>query len=182
LKGGIKTPEGKAVSRLNACKHSIFTAGLNSEDAESLGAIEEEFVAHLKPVGRLEEVLVEKLALTYLRMYRCAQAEAHYNIPASAPQANSFGQDKFVRMVGLYDLYDARLTNQFLKLLHEIERLQRLRAGEEVPPPIVADVNVQTDTGSGLDAAAAIPAEPSGPEVDRSQPPSVQEDSGQKAI
>jgi hypothetical protein len=36
----------------------------------------------------------------------------------------------FERMVKLIDLYDARLTNQFLKLLHEIERQQRLREGK----------------------------------------------------
>ena len=44
-------------------------------------------------------------------------------------------------MVELIGLYNARLTNQFLKTLHEIERCQRHRQGEHVPPPVAADVN-----------------------------------------
>ena len=55
-----------------------------------------------------------------------------------------FKEEVFERMVKLIDLYDARLTNQFLKLLHEIERMQRLRKGEDAPP-VVADPNNQAD-------------------------------------
>jgi hypothetical protein len=70
-------------------------------------------------------------------------------------------------MVGVIDLYDRRLTNQFLKLLHEIERLQRLRAGEDVPPPIVAEVNVHSDAGNALEAARALPERPPATQVEK---------------
>ena len=166
LKGGVKTPEGKAISRLNARKHGIFAAALTPEDSEEVADIEDQFVASLRPVGRVEETLVEKLALTYLRMQRCARAEAEYHIQtwqkpnkileayrwealkrerSCGGRAVAFKEQVFERMVKLFDLYDARLTNQFLKLLHEIERQQRLRKGQDVPPPIVADVTVQAD-------------------------------------
>jgi hypothetical protein len=117
LKGGVKTEEGKAISRLNARKHGIFAVALTPEDSEEVCGTEDELIASLRPVGRVEEMLVEKLALTYLRMQRCARAEAELE-----------GCVKTWRMVELIGLYDGRLTNQFLKLLHEIQRQQRLRA------------------------------------------------------
>ena len=64
LKGGVRTEEGKAISRLNARKHGIFALALT----------EEELVADLKPVGAMEEILVEKLAPTFMRMRRCARS------------------------------------------------------------------------------------------------------------
>jgi hypothetical protein len=152
LKGGVKTEEGKLISRLNARKHGIFVSALTTEDSEDLYGVEDELVASLRPVGRVEEMLVEKLALTYLRMQRCARAEAEYHVQTweepneelewrsweqlrekrkYGARAVTFREEVFERMVKLIDLYDARLTNQFLKLIHEIERLQRLRAGKE---------------------------------------------------
>jgi hypothetical protein len=152
LKGGVKSEEGKAVSRLNARKHGIFAAALTPEDTEECSGIEEELIASLRPVGRVEEMLVEKIALTYLRMQRCARAEAEFHIRtwqepheefeerrweviqqlrAEGVHATPFREEVFERMVKLVDLYDARLTNQWLKLLHEIERLQRLRKAHE---------------------------------------------------
>jgi hypothetical protein len=152
LKGGVKSEEGKAVSRLNARKHGIFAAALTPEDSEECAGIEQELIASLRPVGRVEEMLVEKIALTYLRMQRCARAEAEFHIRtwqepheefeerrweviqqlrAEGVHATPFREEVFERMVKLVDLYDARLTNQWLKLLHEIERLQRLRKAHD---------------------------------------------------
>jgi hypothetical protein len=152
LKGGVKSDEGKAVSRLNARKHGIFAAALTPEDTQECAGIEQELIASLRPVGRVEEMLVEKIALTYLRMQRCARAEAEFHIEtwrepnrktepyawehlrdlrSAGSRGSTFREEKFERMVKLIDLYDARLTNQWLKLLHEIERLQRLRKAHD---------------------------------------------------
>ena len=67
LKGGVKTEEGKKISRLNARKHGIFASALTEYDDEELHGIEGQLAAQLKPEGIIEEILVEKLAVTYLR-------------------------------------------------------------------------------------------------------------------
>lgn len=172
-KGGVKTPEGKAISRLNARKHGIFASALTSEDAKELHGINDQLAADIQPVGPVEEMLVEKLALTYLQLQRCARAEAEYYIRtweepdmsspweyrqlkerrARGERAIPFNTDVFSHTVKLIGLYDMRLTNQFLRLLHEIERLQRLRAGEKVPAPVVADVTVDVAGAVAADAA-----------------------------
>ncbi len=170
LKGGVKTEEGKAVSRLNARKHSIFVTALTAEDSEEVCGYEDELIASLRPAGRVEEMLVEKIALTWLRIQRCARAEAEYHSqiwgdPDKVPQEYCgydrsqrrvrfaetgvcFNEKAFERMVKLIDLYDTRLTNQFLKLQHEIERLQVLRKGKD------DGVTPQEDGESSREAAA----------------------------
>ena len=182
LKGGVKTPEGKAISRRNARKHGIFASALTAEDARELRGIDDQLAAALEPVGPVEEMLVEKLALTYLQLQRCARAEAEYHIRVweepelpmpfheqrlkkrreRGERAMPFDANAFTRMVELIGLYDMRLTNQFLKLLHEIERLQRLRAGETVPPPVAADVTVDVAGGMAASAGKEAAARPSG--------------------
>ena len=182
LKGGVKTEEGKAVSRLNARKHSIFVTALTAEDSEEVRGYEDDLIASLRPAGRIEEMLVEKLALTWLRMQRCARAEAEYHSrtweePNKVLQGRewddlqserrlggrgvTFRERVFERTVKLIDLYDTRLTNQFLKLLHEIERLQLVRKGEN------GTVSPQ-DKGESSDGAAEV--------ANAAQPPAVSAD------
>jgi hypothetical protein len=201
LKGGVKTDRGKAISRLNARKHGIFVSALTEQDAEEVYVIEDELIASLRPVGRVEEMLVEKLALTYLRMQRCARTEAELHARTWAEPREelerhrweqlemerlyggrgvAFREDVFERMVSLIELYDARLTNQFLKLLHEIERMQRRREGEEVSPPVVAEVTIQTDAGDVCSEPAESPQKaadvaPDGATTNEGTPPAESE-------
>ncbi len=199
LKGGVKTEEGKAVSRLNARKHSIFVTALTPEDSEEICGYEDELIASLRPVGRMEEMLVEKIALTWLRIQRCARAEAEYHSQTweepnekwewdawhrlqtrreRGMRAVAFKSEVFERTIKLIDLYDNRLTNQLLKLMHEIERMQLLRKGKDAPTD-VADPppSAQNDAPPLTEAIAAAPELP--PAVDdvgaesASQPPSA---------
>ena len=157
-KGGPKTPEGKAIVRLNPRTHGIFASALTEHDKEELTGIHGELVAWFVPVGPVEGILVEKLAHTYLRLQRCARAEAEYHHSTWDPSGASFSSDLFAATVGrsdgsfnekqfersvrLFSRYDTTLTNQFVKLFHEIERMQRMRLGENVPPPLAADITV----------------------------------------
>jgi hypothetical protein len=137
--GGPKTPEGKAVSRLNARKHGIFASALTPLDHDELRGIHDRCRAELQPVGFLEEAVVEKIALTYLRLQRCARAEAEYHVltwtaaawdarvPPAEP-ASTFDRGHFETTVTLVQRYDTTLTNQFLKLIHELQSLQERRA------------------------------------------------------
>jgi len=163
-KGGPKTEEGKAVSRLNARKHGIFASALTQEDDDELGTVHEQLCAWYRPAGPVEAMLVEKLAHTYVRLQRCARAEAEYHIRTwERPltdhfrireevqrrnlnmHATNFSPQDFSGSVELFARYDTTLTNQMIRLIHEIERLQRLRLGERVPPPLAADVTVHHD-------------------------------------
>ena len=159
-KAGVRTPEGKAVSRLNARKHGIFASALTAQDEAEMHEVLTEFSDWIRPVGPIEEALVEKLAETYLRLQRCARAAAFYHELTWRPHdyfdyqrkehVSNFDFDRFEATVRLFGRYDTALTNQLLHLLHEIERLQRMRLGDDVRPPMVCDVTVHEE---GADAA-----------------------------
>lgn len=79
---GPRTVEGKSRSRRNAVKHGILasalliTEGMGSENSgeftELLGRLGED----LSPVGSLEDLLVEKIAICCWRQRRALQCEA----------------------------------------------------------------------------------------------------------
>ena len=45
--------------------------------------------------------------------------------------------------------YERQLHTLHTSTLHELERLQARREGHSLPPPVVADVTVAVDSGSG---------------------------------
>lgn len=80
-KGGVKTDEGKAVVKYNALKHGLLSKEIvvkTGEGAEDQGAFDQllnDLVAQLKPVGSIEEMLVEKIAVAYWRLRRAYRFE-----------------------------------------------------------------------------------------------------------
>jgi DNA-binding helix-hairpin-helix protein with protein kinase domain len=75
---GPTTQRGKQKSRQNATKHGIFAVGIvrrRESVAEYLKSVED-MVETVQPMGRLEEILVEKLAMLVWRYRRLLQAEA----------------------------------------------------------------------------------------------------------
>jgi hypothetical protein len=75
---GPTTQRGKQKSRQNATKHGIFAVGIipkRESEADYL-TIVEDMAETLQPAGRLEEILVEKLAMLMWRYRRLLQAEA----------------------------------------------------------------------------------------------------------
>jgi hypothetical protein len=81
LSTGPVTPEGKAVVSRNAVKHGIFardlviTAGDGREDALEYQRLFTELKRDLVPVGRMEMLLVEKIAVNYWRLRRLVRYE-----------------------------------------------------------------------------------------------------------
>ena len=80
--GGVKTPEGKEIVKYNALKHGllakeiVITIGDGAENPEEFNALIEDLSTQFKPVGVLEEMLVEKIAVAYWRLRRAYRYEA----------------------------------------------------------------------------------------------------------
>ena len=74
---GPKTPEGKAVVRLNALRHGLLTRDvvLPGEDADAFEDLWNQVRADLSPVGPIEEVLVDRIVNAMWRLQRLARAE-----------------------------------------------------------------------------------------------------------
>ena len=78
---GPVTPEGKAVVARNALKHGIFAKDLviavgdGREDVIEYYELLTELIKDLAPVGRMETLLVEKIAVNYWRLRRLVRYE-----------------------------------------------------------------------------------------------------------
>jgi hypothetical protein len=66
---GPKTPEGKAAVRLNALKHGLLSQ-------EALRELDERLRDELRPVGELENLLVDRIVSAYWRLSRLGRVEA----------------------------------------------------------------------------------------------------------
>ncbi|HZM06556.1 MAG TPA: hypothetical protein VFC44_26440 [Candidatus Saccharimonadales bacterium] len=79
---GPKTPEGRAVSKMNALKHGIFSKevlvrGLNiKENSRDLEGLYERFWQQYSPVGPVEEMLVDQIITAHWRLRRALRAES----------------------------------------------------------------------------------------------------------
>ena len=76
---GPKTPEGKAVSRMNALKHSVLARQILVRDIDESSLEFKRFCAeyyeHLAPVGPLEQMLVDQIVAANWRLRRARIAE-----------------------------------------------------------------------------------------------------------
>jgi hypothetical protein len=79
---GPKSPEGRAVSRMNALKHGLASkevlvrGTVGRENGRELAAWHERFHSQLKPVGPIEELLVDQIVTLRWRLRRVLTAEA----------------------------------------------------------------------------------------------------------
>jgi hypothetical protein len=79
---GPRTPQGQAVSRMNALKHGILSRqvlvrGRNLQESEKdLKALHQRFWEDLQPVGPVEELLVDQIVTAHWRMRRALTAES----------------------------------------------------------------------------------------------------------
>jgi len=85
----------------------------------------------LDPVGALEQVLVEKIAHEYWRLATAADYKDQ-NFVGGSPFSAHF--DQLVR-------YETMINRQLFQAINQLERLQRLRRGEEVPAPVNLQVS-----------------------------------------
>lgn len=130
---GPTTQRGKQKSSYNAVKHGIFSVGLvrDRESRAQYRRIVEAMVETLQPVGRLEEILVEKLAMLVWRYRRLLQAEAAEigREAESAEEGNVQGKTQAALMLkgDLGLIPGALLTNNEVALVGAIEYLKKLR-------------------------------------------------------
>ena len=154
--GGVKTEQGKAVSKYNAIKHGILTQdmALPEEDENELIEYGRKIRSELKPANEIELLLVERVIANTWRLKRALKAERQmiehdmkneedFGSALSYDFANYDSYGKFIR-------YETCLERGIYKALHELERIQAKRNGENVPPPMALDVDVSMNKNDGF--------------------------------
>ena len=165
---GPLTRRGKTNSSKNALKHGILSKevlikeGRFSESRAQFNRLRAGLVDYFQPQGVMEEILVEKITVAYWRLRRCAVAERGHivqdlthleydrQIEKAAwawKRAKEFSQSyllpAYVPPVATMDRllrYEATQHRSLDKALVQLERLQRQRKGEFIPPPIAINI------------------------------------------
>lgn len=146
-KGGVKTPKGKEITKLNALKHGLLSREvlLRTENAGDLSVLGEKMHEELAPVGVMEMVLVDRMVANTWRLRRALNIERDlmeadtYGLPAGVEQTiglNFSYNHTYTKLMR----YEASLDRGLYRAYHELQRLQATRRGEQVMAPLVVDV------------------------------------------
>jgi len=127
---GLKTSRGKTISSWNSTRHGLLAQRLPfipDKDKKHFARLLSSLRQDLEPVGTVEEVLVERIAQEYWRLGVAARHEAE-----ELGKLNPFGKTSIDRILR----YETMINRQLYQAINQLERLQRLRKGENVPPPL----------------------------------------------
>lgn len=158
---GPRTEEGKRWSRRNATSHGIFAqiafAGEHGESFAEYKRLHKELRKAISPVRALEETLVAQLAYEFHRLGRVYKAERGI-APLIFERVARAVDDKDVQqpieidrraeiIIPRKDLdpeiilrYTITINKQIGRILSQLERLQRMRLGQPLTPPINVQV------------------------------------------
>ena len=148
---GPVTAEGKAIASRNATRHGLLSGRLflDEEDPAQFQELVRNFASSLKPVGALEETLVERIAVTVWRQRRLVQAEtatlnlARQPIPIAKAIGPELGRG-YGNEINPSEIkpYDSDREDWCRGALAEIEKLEAidLRTLEEGAPLIYAQL------------------------------------------
>ena len=160
--GGVKTEEGKEISKYNALKHGILSREvlLEGEDEGSLIELGKRIRAEIKPVGEVELVLTDRIISNIWRLRRLLEVErAVMEWKREEVIAHKYyfdkGEDHGMKqatkeMLVNEDIeklirYETTLERSIYKALHELQRMQATRAGEKLPAPVAVDIDISQD-------------------------------------
>lgn len=138
---GPRTEEGKEKSKRNALKHGIFSqvVVLKQESRAEFDSLLTGLRNDLDPRGSLEEVLVDKLAALLWRHRRLIITEGEQSrrgVEALIDGLEHLGAPSLDLMLR----YESTLERAFDRALSQLERLQRMRRGQPVPPRVEVEV------------------------------------------
>ena len=167
LLGGVKTPEGKEISKFNARKHGILSQSITEYEKGFYFNILEDLENQYVPIGIIERILIERIAIYYLKLFRVQRAETEFmksrlnpfktatdgginideegllgrTVVINKGYSPKITDEDIERLIEIYARYETTIENRLFRTIHELERAQRLRKGELILPPIMADIN-----------------------------------------
>lgn len=165
--GGVKSDVGKAVSRLNAIKHNVLGTVMANEEANDAVVIQTRFTIEFDPQSTIEEILIERMSIWYIRIQRAVKAEAEQikriNDPDIIKVTGGFelldlGETREITHVGYnpkvknediellektYLRYEGSLESKFYKAYRELQRVQATRRGDPTSPTLDADADLE---------------------------------------
>lgn len=141
--GGVKTEEGKEVSKMNALKHGILSNSICEFDELDTNSLFCELCEEFKAHNLYQKMLVEELVSTYVRVTRCIRIQkevinksfhtkytSDLYLPEFGTTVIEEGYEVKLResYLNQFELiimrYEPQLVNRMLRLIKELKNLQ----------------------------------------------------------
>lgn len=159
-------PRDTSSTRLNAVKHGLLAKGITElDDSDAYESLAQRLAEARRPVGDLEKFFVERIAFHIIRLQRAGRLEAEYITGEIHPPANRLGLEDLLdpsvvesgrpatvtalsamNLVSGFQRYETAIENKLYRAISQLERLQRTRKGEFVPPPETIDVSIHSQS------------------------------------
>lgn len=145
LLGGVKTEEGKKVSKMNAIKHGLLSSQvlIEGEDSTEFMLVEKNLQNQLCPKNQIEALLVDRIIAGFWRLKRLLKIESNLMILQSCNTLNqsSFYDENGQEIKKVSDMLDNSLLERLMryennidrgifKALHELQILQAVYLGK----------------------------------------------------
>ena len=139
--GGVKTTEGKSISRFNAIKHGILKDAVSEYEKVDYRAFYASLSEDFPPKNILEEIILERIAVAYIKLVRASKAEAEFMMTVLNPTVE-FGLKPLYEKLGyepilkaqqvelldtMYSRYETSAENRFYKSLEKLLELRALK-------------------------------------------------------
>jgi len=136
--GGVKTNEGKLMVRFNALKHGVWGELITEYESEMYQGLLSDLMAELQPNGMIEQVLVERIAVAYLRLKRLAKAEHEFVKATIHPLEQEIGpifknadgykpsidKQAVESMFSIYSRYETSIENKMYRAIRELREVK----------------------------------------------------------
>lgn len=139
--GGVKTEEGKQITRFNALKHGILRSSISEYEQIDFETLYRTLWDDFPPKNSLEEIVLERIAVSYIKMLRVSKAEADYIKESVSPREllifpdhsyqAVFSAGNFEQLTKIFARYETSAENRFYKAIEKLLELQKLTVGKE---------------------------------------------------
>ncbi len=134
--GGVKTDEGKQIVKFNARKHGILGNLVAKYEDDFYKNYLEQLFDEFQPTSMIENMLVERIALYYLKLYRLTKAESEFLQSCLNPTIYKSYFDEDVekgymptvnaahmqQLLEIYSRYEIAIENRLYKAIHQLKK------------------------------------------------------------
>ena len=138
--GGVKTEKGKAVSKFNARKHGILSDAVTEYEQCNYQMLHKALIDDFPPKNTLEELVIERITVAYIKLLRASKAEAEHIKSAMGHKdelefmtlnSNDYKAEVsvnyFESLATLYSRYETAAENRFYKAVNKLLELRATR-------------------------------------------------------
>ncbi len=153
--GGPQTDEGRATTRYNAVTHGMLRDTLTEYEKDAELDVLTELRVEFSPQNALESILLERIAVHYVKLNRITKAENEFvrsvldprvvvtktkegfsgleelvwneEIVERAGYTPKVGAEAVERLYGIYARYETNVENRLLRAMRELRELRRGR-------------------------------------------------------